>query len=170
MADQVQVPKSSKTVTVGCKMPGGLVLRLFQMNTEHEQVMGGGSREVKVARMKDEAVRINGCAVPIGGPQPKHMIIGGYGLTHGVDAEFFAEWMRQNAESKLVKNNMIFVASSRDAAESKAEEQAEIKSGLEPLDPTFITAKDGRIVPNDPRYPRSINPNITALHTAERVA
>ena len=75
MADQVQVPKSSKTVTVGCKMPGGLVLRLFQMNTEHEQVMGGGSREVKVARMKDKAVRINGCAVPAGtvtGSAPWH--------------------------------------------------------------------------------------------------
>jgi len=167
---QQNVPKSANTVTVGCKMPGGLLLQLTKGYEENEPVMGGGSRKVTVYRRDGEKVKLNGCAVPVGAPQPRHMIIGGYGLTPNVKADFINEWMRQNADSKLVKNNLVFIAASRDAAESKAEEQAAVKSGMEPLDPTFTVGKNGAVIPSDPRYPRSLNPNLTSPHTADRVA
>ena len=169
MSEQEQVSKSTKTVTVGCKMPGGLILQLYEMHDEKEATPNG-FRDIKVARPAGDPVRINGCAVPVGGPQPKHMVLGGYGLTPGVDADFFAKWLKQNEHSMLVKNKLIFSANSRDSAESKAEEMAKVRSNLEPLNPTFTTDKNGRIIAADPRYPKPANPNLTVPHTADRVA
>lgn len=166
MTEQAQTQKSARTVTVGCKMPNGLILQLWKFHEETEIGPGGQSRKAQVARPDGDPVRLNGFAAPVGGPQPKHLILGGYGLTPGIDADFMERWMKENALSTLVKNKIVYVAATRDAAESKAEEMASIRSGLEPLDPTHSTAKDGRIVPNDPRFPRSMNPNLSAVHQA----
>lgn len=38
------------SVTVGCKLPHGLTMRVFDMVETQEPVMGGGFRAVKVAQ------------------------------------------------------------------------------------------------------------------------
>ena len=89
MADPVMATKSAKHVTVACKHPSGLLLRLFKMEDGFEPVMGGGTRKIKVPVQYGDAVHINGNRKPrnAGENTPTQEIAGGYGLTHGVDAE-----------------------------------------------------------------------------------
>jgi hypothetical protein len=122
------------TVSVACKVPSGLHLRLFSMEDFSEPVMGGGTRTVKRAVETGQRVTVKGFAHPID-KAPTAQIAGGYALTPNVDADFFAAWLAQNADSAIVKNKLIFAADKPTYAESKAREQEEIKSGLEPIDP-----------------------------------
>jgi hypothetical protein len=126
--------KAGAKVTVACKLPHGLILRVFGFDTRSEPVMGGGSKEVKVARQIGESVTLNGNAVPFG-KAPEHPIIGGYALTHGVDKELFDKWLEQNRDSDLVRNRLIFAYESQDKAVDRAKEHAKARSGLEPIDP-----------------------------------
>jgi hypothetical protein len=121
----------SGTVTVACKLPNGLILRLFEMQRTEELVMGGGVREVDKAFLTDhEPVVLKGCAAPFGSPI---VTIGGYALTQNVDAQYFAEWLRQNSDSDIVRNRLVFAQATRDHVEGMAAEQEEVKSGLHPL-------------------------------------
>lgn len=119
------------TVTVACKLPNGIILRLFAMQDAEELVMGGGVRSIKKAILTDqEPVEIKGCAAPFGSPI---LLVGGYALTPNVDAQFYAQWLKQNSDSDLIKNRVIFAQETRDHLEGQANEQAEILSGLQPL-------------------------------------
>jgi len=66
-----------QTVTVGCKLPNGIVLHLG----EKEQLINGSNSSV---------------------------VIGGHGITEGVDKEFFDAWVEKNASLKFVKEGLIF--------------------------------------------------------------
>lgn len=125
------------TVTVACKLPNGLILRLFQMQDTEELVMGGGVRTVQKAFLMDhEPVKLRGCAAPFGSPI---LTIGGYALTYNVDAQFFAEWLRQNYDADSVKNGLVFAQLERDHVEGQARDQEELQSGLQPL----VKSEDG---------------------------
>jgi hypothetical protein len=121
-------------VIVACKMPHGLILRLFRFEDTYEPVMGGGTREVKVARPIGEAVRIRGNTFPYG-TVPNWPIEGGFGFTFDVDKAFWDEWLEQNRELLAVKNRLIWAMPQLDSAVAKAKELKSLKSGLEPLDP-----------------------------------
>lgn len=125
---------AGETVTVACKLPNGLLLRVFDMVPGFEPVLGGGTREIKVARQKGEPVKINGNAVPFGMP-PAYTIIGGYALTPNVDAAFWAEWLKHNADSDVVKSGLIHAHATPDAVQKESRNREKVKSGLEPLDP-----------------------------------
>lgn len=144
---------STDTVTVGCKLPWGLKLRLFKMEPHDEPVMGGGMKSVSRAVQFRDPVVINGCAVAKG-VAPEHPIVGGYGLTYNVNAEFFAEWLKQNADHPAVRNNMIFAQGKSASARDQAKEMRGLRSGQEP-----IAQRD------DPRVPRGkvkIEPGTTS--------
>lgn len=127
----------SGTVTVASKVPNGITLRLFDMHNTEELVMGGGVRSTKKAFLADrEPVHIKGCTAPFGEPI---FLVGGYALTPGVDAQFFAEWLRQNHDSDLIRNRIVFAQETKDHAEGQAADQQEILSGLHPL----IKSEDG---------------------------
>lgn len=132
---------TGETVTLGCKMPNGLVLQLYQDEEVMEPLYGGGYRAVKIARPVGEAITLNGCAINVGnvsrGIMPEHLMIGGFGLTSGVPREFWERWLAANKDTKLVKNRVVFEAKNDSAASSKARELAsgKVRSGLEPLDP-----------------------------------
>lgn len=128
-----KLPESG-TVTVACKLPHGLILRLHEMISVPEPVLGGGVRETKVARHTGQEVIIKGAAVPYG-KAPQTEIHGGYALTFGVDAQFFSRWMQEFKDSDMVKNGLIFAFEKRDDAAAKAKEQEEVRTGLEPIDP-----------------------------------
>lgn len=60
-------------------------------------------------------------------------IIGGYGLTP-VDKNFFEAWKAEYASFEPLKSGLIFEQANEKSAVSQANEQDEIKSGMEPLD------------------------------------
>lgn len=90
-------------VTVGCKLPNGLVLEV-----EGQTVTLNGNR------------------------QEAGHVTGGYGLTQ-VDKAFFDAWLSIHGQQPYIKNGVVFAQSSQNSARSQAREQAGTVSGLEPL-------------------------------------
>jgi hypothetical protein len=121
-------------VTVACKLPHGLLLRVFDWETRSEPVLGGGIRDVKVAAARPEMVRVRGNAVPFG-VVPRWAIEDGFALTPGVDKEFFDLWMEQNRNHAAVRAGLIFAFEKHEDAASEARNRASLKSGMEQLDP-----------------------------------
>jgi hypothetical protein len=128
------------TVTIACKIASGVQLRLFEWVEAAEPLPGGGTRTIKLA-MERETFTLKGCALlhPALPQGP-----GGYALTHGVPRAFWEEWLKNNHDSMLVKNGLVFAANSEARATDQAKEQSELKSGLEPIDPNNIAARVGR--------------------------
>lgn len=145
--NEAQASGKSKTVTVGCKLPHGLQLRLFKMVEFVEPVLGGGTRTGKRAEMVGSVVKINGYAAPFG-ERPQNQVVGGltgYALTFGVDREFFEEYLRQNRDSDVVKNGLLFAADGEQRARDIAKERRGVKNGLEPLDPNNLPRVSRRL-------------------------
>lgn len=159
--------KSASTVVFACKHPPGLILKIYKSDKYTIPVMGGGMMESSRSAAVGDPVRIHGPAVPFG-RTPACEIIGGYALTPDVPANFAREWMKQNAESDLVKNKIVSCHPTIERAKSWSKEMKGIKSGLQPLDPTFRKRPDGTEVPNDNRWPIKTNPNISVLQSDTR--
>lgn len=148
-------------VTVACKLPHGLRLRIFKMVDSNENVAGNTLRTVKRAEQVGEEVVIKGAAVEHGKDKA---LTDGFALTPGVDKEFWDEWLAQNKDAAYVKSGMIFAAPTRDAVEGEAGERKDQRSGLEPLDMSMVN-RGGREVAADPRLPRTNNPNVAPVST-----
>lgn len=167
MANETNKVPESGIVTVACKLPHGLIMRIYEMEDASEQVMGGGARTFKRARQVGDEVKLNGYAVPFG-QAPEHPVVAGFALTHNVDAGFFKAWMAANKDHAAVKNGLIFGYAQLDSVTSQAKERGALRSGLEPLNPNKVT-QGGVPVYTDPRMPRSTNANISTLETATEV-
>jgi hypothetical protein len=127
-------PPARETVWVACKLPHGLILRLFHFEKSYEAVMGGGVRETAIARQHGDTVRLNGNTFPFG-TMPRHRIEGGFGITENVSKAFWDEWWSQNQELAAVKNRLIFAFPDVSSTTDEAKKMESVKSGLEPLDP-----------------------------------
>lgn len=132
-----QKATSTPTVTVACKLPHGLVLRVFDMVETKEPLMGGGYHTVKQARERPDRIIVNGCAHPQN-KAPLCQVVAGYALTTGVPKEFWDRWLAQNANADMVKNNLIFAHENLRNAEAEATEKKDVRSGLERLDPKSL--------------------------------
>lgn len=99
---------STKMIWVGCKLPNGL---LCEMGTRDDE--------------NYHSVRLNGA---------NDAAIAGYGLTQ-VPEDFWNAWVKKHARLEFVRKAHVFVEGDRASAEAHATETAEIKTGLEPLDP-----------------------------------
>lgn len=149
--------KSGRKCVVACKIPNGLILRLFKMVPTDVAVMGGGTKTVTQASVIDDvgSVRVNGPAVPFG-KIPKYLITEtGYALTSNVDRDFMEEWLRQNKDHDAVRRNLIFMQADEASARDATADHEKTRSGLEPLVPDA-----------DPRNPRA-QQNLTAPATAD---
>lgn len=100
---------STETVTVGCKLPHGLILDLT--------VPGQPPRRVRI-RGRNAA-----------------RIIGGYGITPGVPKAFWDEWRKKNAALPFVKNELIFAEADAASARDHAKDNEKLTTGLEAIDP-----------------------------------
>lgn len=160
-------PASTSTVTVGCKLPAGIFMQAHKMEEIQEPVLGGGTRTAKRAVPVGPKVRINGNAAPQGSVSP-HAVDGGYALTYHVPSETAHEWMKANRDSAMVRNGLIFVHDKPESAKSQSAEMAETLSGLERLNVSHRRDRDGNMVPADPRWPRSRNPNVSDIVTGSR--
>lgn len=101
---------SAKTVTVGCKLPNGLVCELGKF----------GDEDYKAVTLKGA----NGAVVH-----------GGYGLTEGVDESFWEAWKKKHKRLSFVQKGLVFAVGDIASARDHAIDLSAIKTGLEPLDP-----------------------------------
>ena len=145
--------RAGQKVTVACKHPPGIVMRAFEWNEEDVPVFGGGVKRQQVARPTGDQVVIHGPKVAFG-VIPDFPIIGGYALTHNVDAERWDIWLEQNKNSDLVKKHQIFAYEKPEMADGWAREHVSVRSGLEGINPSSVKDKDGKERPADPRMPR----------------
>ena len=145
-----------ETVTVACKIPNGLVLRLFHPVKMTEPVLGGGVREFTMhVPVEGVSHTLVGPAAPFG-ERPKVPVVAGYAINAECPKEIVDEWFKQNKDSMLVKNNMVMAYPKRDSVVSAAKEHRTQMSGLEPLRPDDTVMRNGRKVSSDPRVPRGI--------------
>jgi hypothetical protein len=100
---------STETVTIGCKLPHGLILDLT--------IPGQTPRRVRI-RGRNAA-----------------RVIGGYGMTPGVPKAFWEEWRKKNAALAFVKNDLIFAEADRASAVDHAKDNERLTTGLEAIDP-----------------------------------
>lgn len=123
------------TLTVGCKLPNGLVLQVFDMEEHAVPVLGGGTKMEKRAVPAKAGMRLklNGWARRPNDPF-RHPIMHGVALTHNVDADFFNEWLRQNRDSDVVKNGVVFAATKDSEVAAQAKDKATLRSGFEEVD------------------------------------
>lgn len=161
-------PRSGQKVTVACKLPSGLRLRLYKMEEYSEPILGGGTRTAKRAVQVGAEVLLHGTATRHG-QVPDFLIVGGYALTQNVDKDFFDEWLRLNGDLDAVRNNLVFAMATEGEARARATEQSKILSGLQPLDMSEIV-RDGRKVAADRRLPRPAPGIPDGVATAEKVA
>lgn len=78
-------------------------------------------------------IKTGGKAVTLNGANSAR-IVGGYGLTQ-VDKDFFEAWKKEFAQFPPLKHGLIFAQEKPASADSQAKEQADIRTGLEPIDP-----------------------------------
>jgi hypothetical protein len=140
------------TVTVACKMPNGMILRVFQ-EVEVEEPAPQGSKRFQRWRVVGEPVRIMGPKAPHG-MMAKAPVESGAALTFGVDADFFNKWLEQNKELDIVRKRLIYGNEKQAMVSGEAKEQANAVTGLEALVPD-----------TDYRIPRTMNPNVGKLQS-----
>jgi hypothetical protein len=140
-ATQGKVMRSRNTVTVACKLPGGLELRVYDWQEESE-ACPAGYRTVKVARPRDEVAVLRGCAVPAG--YHADFIVGGYAITN-VPKDLWDLWLEQNKDAAYVRNGLVWACPTREDARKEAKSMAKTRSGLEPIDPENPQRVDARI-------------------------
>lgn len=123
MSATVTTQKSSKTICVGCKLPHGLIM---QMDRLIEDKASDGAVVRKYVPVGKE-IKLNGANTS--------SVIGGYGITENVDAEFFDAWLAQKMEHAFIQQNLVFAMPTISGVQDRAKEQAAVKSGFEPLNP-----------------------------------
>jgi|SRR5579859_1254765 len=163
------LPKSARTVTVASKLPMTIELQLCRPETK--AVSGRYGTEKETVNVKHGKVYfVRGTArpsgtIPKGYPKAPEMVEGA-ALTPNVPADFFEEWLAQNADTEMVRNNMIFAHSSLDHVEGVAAEHRSEVSGLDPINPE----QDAKGDMVDRRIPKPIDANVGGIQTADRPA
>lgn len=129
------------TVTVACKMPHGLLLRIFDWEDFDEPMRDGTMRQGRRARDTGEHFTVRGTWTASAGqaymPQNTavaELLPGGYALTSGVPKDFWDRWYEQNKHSSLVRERVIFAYASHTTVTEEAAKLRAVQSGLEPLD------------------------------------
>src|SRR5262249_20334231 len=101
-APAVQTAAVANTCVVGCKLPHGLNVDLV--------VVPANKKEKRPAKTK--RVRLKGAN--------SSRVVGGYGITHGVDRELFARWLKDHADTPYVRDGSVFMVGDSDSARSEA--------------------------------------------------
>lgn len=151
---------SRGSITVGCKLD----IPYFELQLCREQEVSEntqtGPRLIKQFFKTGKIVTIRGTAYPSGTPPlgfpEKPEMRNGYAITHGVDADFFEEWMSQNALAPYVLSGMVCGFERIDDLIGFTEERKDVLSGLQPVLPD-----------KDKRLPRSMRPEVTKPETED---
>ena len=134
----IQAKGNVDTVYVACKLPNGIVLQIDEMVEHREPVMGGGFKEVKIARRLEQTYVIAGNALDvekIKAGEIDHLVIGGYAITPGIPKDFWDRWYEQHKHMDIVKGGHIKAEGSDASIRDYARDGQKLRSGLEPIDP-----------------------------------
>ena len=123
----------TETVTVACKVPQGMRLRLHEKRKVTE-VTTAGTKTVEQWFETDKEFIINGPAHPQN-EGPRCQVIAGFAITRGVPKDLWDAWRVQNRDLPAMKNGLIFAYESADKAIDAARDGKAIKSGLERINP-----------------------------------
>jgi hypothetical protein len=126
----------SATVTVACKIPNGIIMRIYDMVEAIEPSPMGG-RTIKQARQVGGDIRIKGATTPTPNTMQYNQLMHGYGITQNVPKDVWEKWFKDNADSAIVQNKLIFAFDDPNQTFARASKQRRegVRSGLEPLDP-----------------------------------
>lgn len=159
MAASAPQTNSTATVTVACRLPHGLILRVFQMEEIQVPLLNGPPKTVKQAMEMAKRFVINGFAhaqnrapeyeILAGHPLANGTMEGGFALTPGVPKDLWDMWLEQNKTSMMVKNGLVFAFESRADVGAKATDGQKIRSGLERMDPDHLPAVIANAVKTD---------------------
>lgn len=121
-------------ITVACKLPRGLWLRVYGFVETQESVMGGGTRLAKKAVQKGDRIHINGYLKPNAKVQQPSQEAS-YAVTQGVDEDFMKLWESQREEGDPLVKDKIIIWAHPDKIEGLIRENSKRRSGFEALDP-----------------------------------
>lgn len=124
-------------VCVGCKIPNGIILQLSHRESQREPVMGGGHRDVDIWRKTGDKYTVRGPSIPLG-TVPRFIMAGGYAITSGIPEDFWNEWVKQNADSEIVRNKLIIGYPQLDYLQDECLDNEKRVTGLEPIDPSRL--------------------------------
>lgn len=133
MAASDNKTNSTDTVTVGCKLPHGIHLDIYNAQ--------GETAEQRAEIL--ERVTLTG--------QNGTEIIGGHGITSGVPKGHFEEWMRRNKNHPAVKAGLIFAHDSAAKTVAEASEKKDTVNGFERMDQSKLPAGIERAPENNNR-------------------
>lgn len=115
-------------ISVGCKMPSGLHMELI---TRIEQKDAAGVVQLAGVR-RDRFATLKGNSLDLAPGAKNPVLVGGYAFTD-VDADKFAEWLKQNDGSSLLVDKQIIHGAKRGDA-GQAKELAEVPAMFHRLD------------------------------------
>ena len=173
-APAVHAPNKGKFVTVASKLEMSIEIQLCKPTTRHMSGQHGPVDET--INIKFGAIYVirgvsypEGNKLPKGYPKRPQMIEDahrGYALTPGIPADFWAEWVKQNAETEMVQNGMIKAQTDLDSLAADAAEHADKDSGLGPMNPEM----DAKGRPLDRRSPQPPSISVAAVQPDVRPA
>ena len=133
---------TGETVMVACKLPHGVLLRIFDWQEYDEQQRDGTVKRAKRAIPLETEFVVRGPWVASAGQAYNRansavaeLLPGGYALTHGCPKDLWDRWYDQNRMTALVRNKIIFAHASQPTVNEEACGLRQVKSGMEPLDP-----------------------------------
>lgn len=119
-AGQPDKANGTKTISVGCKLPNGLICEMGKVGDSNHTV-----------------VRLNG--------SNDATVVGGFGITEHVSEEFWNAWIKKHRGMAFVKRGLVFAMDDADSARDHAVDQATTRSGFEALNPMEgVKDKDGK--------------------------
>lgn len=153
------IPASRATITVASKIDMDIEIRLCK--PKEARVTGQFGSTVETINVPyGESYVIRGTSYPVGtvpkGFRKQPELAEDYALTHGIPADWFKEWLEQNAETDMVKNRMIFAAADSSEVESIGSDFRKLTSGLGPMVPD-----------TDPRNPKPLLSHVQPVKTDE---
>jgi hypothetical protein len=96
-------------VTIGCKLPHGLIIEARDNSGEIVRVTLNGANAAR--------------------------IVGGYGITENVPADVWNAWLKKHAKFPAVINGQVFVHTDLKSVEGEAKNRRNVASGFESIDP-----------------------------------
>jgi hypothetical protein len=174
-APAVHIPSKAKYVNVASKLPMHITIQLCKPKTA--RVTGQfGSVDETVNVPFGESYVIRGIGYPSGKPPkgfPKPPTLldedfkGGFAVTKGIPADFFAEWLKQHADTDMVRNGMIKAEADIDDLAAAVSDFRTLDSGLGPLE-VEGGPEGGTII--DRRNPKPANASISFIKPEARSA
>jgi len=155
------IAKSAKTVVVASKLPQSIYIQRSKPVEKMVPGRFGSEKETTFVHWGRRYV-IRGTAVP-SGSHPKGYVAPtikqGVALTYDIDAEWFAAWMEEHQDDEWVQGGLLYADPVENNVLAWAREHADVKSGLEPIDPEVLDDPDPS--KKDPRLPRPMNAGVS---------